>query len=141
MIAINSDVSSLAYIFHTRVTLSFCETQTVSPFLQSSCSLFIPVANLYAHRDRESRPPEPEALHRDTCSSVQAIRFLGSVFRDCSLLGIGDRGIKRSATYSSWWTLMIGYFVFFSVDVRGTALRTSFCIDCGPLLHAMHYVN
>ena len=38
----------------------------------------------------------------------------------------------------------IGYFlriVFFLVDVRRTALRTSTCIDCGPLLHAMYYVD
>ena len=77
-----------AYIFHTRGTFLPCETQSAIshsfPF-QSRCFLFIPVSDLYAHRDRESRPPEPDALHRDTCSGVQAIRFLGSVVRDCSL--------------------------------------------------------
>ena len=53
---------------------------------------FIFVPNLCAHRDRESRPPEPGALYRDTCSGVRAIRFLGSVFRDCSLPRIGEIG-------------------------------------------------
>ena len=70
-----------------RVTFHPCETQSAIshsfPF-QSRCFLSIPVPNLCAHRDRESRPPEPDALHRDTCSGVRAIRFLGSVFRDCS---------------------------------------------------------
>ena len=34
------------------------------------------------------------------------------------------------------------YFVFFLVDVRGTATTlSSSCIDCGPLLQATHYVD
>ena len=76
-----------AYIFHTRVTFLPCETQSAIshcfPF-QSCCFLSIPVPNLCSHRDRESKLPEPDALHRDTCSGVWAIRFLGSVFCDCS---------------------------------------------------------
>ena len=73
-----------AYIFHTRDTLSFpARHNTITP-LPSSCSLFVPVSNLCAHRDRESRPLEPNTLHQDTCSGVRAIRFLGSVFHDCS---------------------------------------------------------
>ena len=76
----------LGPIYSIRVTLFLYlrHTHNQSSRFLSSCSLFVPVLNLCAHRDRESRPPEPDALHRDTCSGVWAIRVLGSVFRDCS---------------------------------------------------------
>ena len=122
LIAIKLDVCSLAYIFLTRIILSLCAitTHKSSPLISlSSYSAFIPVPNLYVHRDRESRPLEPDALHRDTCSGVRAIRFLGSVFRDCSFPRIGEIGYfllprigfilvdKQSATLSSsWWTFV-----------------------------------
>ena len=46
----------------TRVILFLCANKThqSSPLIfLSSCSAFIPVLNLCAHRDRKSRPPEP----------------------------------------------------------------------------------
>jgi len=70
---------------------------------------FIPVPNLCTHRDRESRPLEPDALHRDTCSGVRAIRFFESIFRDCSLPRIGEidffplHWISYLRSASFWW--------------------------------------
>jgi len=78
LIAINQTFSSGAYIFHKRDTLSLPARHNQSSLFLSSCSLFVPVPNLCAHRDRKSKPPEPDALHRDTCSGVRAIKFLGA---------------------------------------------------------------
>ena len=140
MIAINQTFPPGAYIFHKQTLFPYLRdtTQSVSPLsLLSSCSLFIPVSSLCAHRDRENRPPEPDALHRDTCSDVagnqvfgeRLPRLLAGEFVVFFLVDV--RRIEIDCCV----------FVFFLVDIRGTALRTSSCIDCGPLLHATHYVN
>jgi len=154
LIAINSDISSWAYIFYTSETLSLCETQLIPLIPTSCCSLFILCAHfslcetqlipliptsccslfiLCAHRDQESRPPKLDAMHRDTCSVCGQLGFWGASSvtahrRDRLLPADRER-------------LLINYFVFFLVDVRGTALRTSTCIDWGPLLQATHYVD
>ena len=130
-----------AYIYHTHPLLPFLREHTLSSLFLSSCTLSIPVPNLCAHRDRESRPPEPDALHRDTCSGVAGNQVFGE--RLPRLL-TGEIVFFHSGGSSSWWTfarIEIDYFVFFLVDVRGTALRTSSCTDCGPLLRATHYVD
>ena len=148
LIVINQTFPPGAYIFHTQRHLPYLRDTSHSFPFQSRCSLSIPVPNLCAHRARESRPPEPDALHRDTCSGVRAIRFLGTVFRDCSPATSSsstsadqDRLLRLRLLPGGRSRGSIDYFVFFLVDVRGTALRTSSCIDCGPLLHATHYVD
>ena len=97
------------------------------------------LASIYSIRSFSS--PEPDALHRDTCSGVAGNQVFGE--RLPRLL-TGEIVFFHSGGSSSWWTfarIEIDYFVFFLVDVRGTALRTSSCTDCGPLLRATHYVD
>ena len=133
-------VSSLAHIFPSRILFPCTHTTHQSSHLPVELLPFIPIVNFCAHKDQESNPPEPDAL-QDICSGVRAIRFLGSVFRDCLQPEIGFLAVKRSTTSlrtSSSWDSQI---IFFLVAVRGTALRTSSCIDCGPLLQATHYVD
>ena len=89
-----------AYIYHTH---PFLREHTQSSLFPSSCTLSIPVPNLCAHRDRESRPPEPDALHRDICSGVAG----NQVFRGAS-----------SATAHRRDRLLPLRRVFFLVDVR-----------------------
>jgi hypothetical protein len=52
-------------------------TSVLSSYLPVELLWFNPIPTLCAHRDRESKPPEPDTLHRETCSGVRAIWFLG----------------------------------------------------------------
>jgi len=104
--------------------------QSSSHLFLSSCSLVYPHPKPL--RAKRSGEQAPDALHRDTCSGVRAIRFLGSIFRDCSLPGIGEIGY--------FLLPRIGFFLVASRDrlVRllpgGLWSATSSCIDCGLLL-------
>ena len=141
------DVSFIADIFH--FCIPFPYKHNTSVLTLSSCSPSSP-SRTSAHRDRKNRPPKPDVLHQDTYSDVQAIRFLESVFHDFSLslprigeidyflADIGEIDFLAVTRSTTSWDSRI---VFFLVDVRGTALRTSSCIDCGRLLQATHYVD
>jgi len=104
--------------FHT------CENTHLVFFFLSSCSLSIPVPNLCAHRDRESRPPEPDSLHRDTYLGVAGNQVFGE--RLPRLL-TSEIVFFHSGESSFWWTfarirLLPLRRVFFLVD-RDRLLR------------------
>ena len=71
---------------------------------------FFPIPNLYAHRDRESRPPEPDALHRAEEAfetRCLASRHLLRCARVCGQSGFcgtpsGTALYSRSATSWRW---------------------------------------
>jgi hypothetical protein len=76
----------------------------------------------------ESRPPEPPSAlwHLLGCAGDQVF---GEHLCDCSLPP--DYCRRR----------LLSRIIYFSVDIQGTALGTSSCIDCGPLLRATHNVD
>ena len=125
------------YFFHPRGLLPPQSYHSLSSIAEFSCP-----EPLRVQRDRGSMASETRRL-----SGVQAIRFLESVFRDCSLYLFPWIAFFLVDTFagsdppSSWWTCLRDRNIFFLVDIRGTTLRTSFCIDSGPLFQATHYVD
>jgi hypothetical protein len=92
-----------------------------------SCSRVSPSQSSAQTESWESRPLEPPFVKRHLLGCADDQVF-GEHLRDCSLL---PRDCRR----------LLLRIVYFLLDVRGTALRTSSCIDCGPRHRALHYVD
>ena len=141
LIVINQTFPPEAYIFHTHSLFPYLR-DTLSPL---SCRVaFCQFPSRTSARIEIGRAGlrNPTPCIETPARVLQAIRFLGSVFRDCSParsssstpagLLTGEIVFFYSGGSSSWWTferIEINYFFFFLVDVHGTALRTSSCID------------
>jgi hypothetical protein len=95
-----------------------------------SCSRVSPCQFSACTECWESMPPEPPSAWRHLLECADDQVF-GERLRDCLLLPSDCR--RR--------LLLLPWIVYFPVDVRGTALQTSSCIDCDPRHQATHYVD
>ena len=155
MITIKSNVFSLAYIFLSHIILFLYETQHISPLLSSlSCQVaqssplisFLSSCLGSSLSRTTARTEIGRAGLRNPTPYIQTPAWVcgQSSFWRASSATARYLGSARSATscyIGSARSATSYYIVFFLVNVRGTALRTSSCIDCGPLLQATHYVN
>jgi len=124
--AINCDWLPGAYIFHTH---------TLFPSLRDTHSVFSLPVELTSARTEIGRT----GLRNPTPCIETPTRVCGQ----SGFWGESSATAHRRDRLLPLRRIEINYsvFVFFLVDVRGTALRTSSCIDCGPLLRATHYID
>lgn len=98
--------------------------------LCSRCSRVVPVPGFfYAHRSWKSRSPKPPPICDTLLGCVELIRFSRSM-RLC-----------MTALVCLLPDHQYHCFVYFLWTARRITLWISFCIACGSLLHAAHYVN
>ena len=119
---------------HKAVLSSCSRAHDTQPRLTNSplsCIRVLPVPSSVRTEIWESGPSEPAFASGHLLGFVRAIGFLGSVFATAR-----RPLLPRNVFVFVLVALLLSRigFIYFLVDVRGTTLRTSSYINCGPRL-------